>query len=69
MKNMWIDFKKIRSSRFRDIQKSAKNPNFEWGCAYTGGEKTDWFLRSQERKYTKISIASKYDVKQHSDAT
>ena len=25
-------FKKIRSSRFRDIQKTAKSPNFEWSC-------------------------------------
>ena len=40
MKIMWRDFKKIRSSRFRDIQKSAKSPNFEWSCTYTGGEKT-----------------------------
>ena len=37
MKIMWRDFKKIRSSRFRDIQKSAKN--FEWSSTYTGGEK------------------------------
>ena len=29
MKIMWRDFKKIRSSRFRDIQKSAKSPNLE----------------------------------------
>ena len=29
MKIMRGDFKKIRSSRFRDIQKSAKSPNFE----------------------------------------
>ena len=33
-KIMWRDFKKIRSSRFRelDIQKTAKSPNFEWSC-------------------------------------
>ena len=55
MKIMWRDFKKIRSSRFRDIQKSVKSPNFEWSRTYTGGEKTGWFSRSQERKYTKIS--------------
>ena len=29
--------------------------NFEWSCTYTGGEKTGWFSRSQERKYIKIS--------------
>ena len=32
--------KKIRLSRFRDTQKSAKSPNFEWSCSYTGGGKT-----------------------------
>ena len=40
MKTKWKDFKKIRWSRFRDIQKSAKRPKFEWSCTYTGGEKT-----------------------------
>ena len=29
MKIMYSDLKKIRSSRFRDIQKSAKSPNLE----------------------------------------
>ena len=29
MKIMWRDFKKIRSSRFRDIQKKRYKPNFE----------------------------------------
>ena len=41
---IWIlgeeNFKKIRLSRFRVIQKSAKSPNFEWSCTWTGGEKT-----------------------------
>ena len=40
MKIMWRDFKKIRSSRFGDIQESAKSPNSEWSYTYTGGEKT-----------------------------
>ena len=40
MKIMWRDLKKIRSSRFRYVQKSAKSLNFEWSSAYTGGEKT-----------------------------
>ena len=40
MKIMWRDFKKIPSSRFGDIQKSAKSPNCEWSCTYRGGEKT-----------------------------
>ena len=34
MNIMWRDFKKIRSSRFRDVQKSDKSPNFEWSCTY-----------------------------------
>ena len=46
---------KIRSSCFRDIQKSAKSPNVDWSGTYTGSEKTGWFSRSQERKYVKIS--------------
>ena len=37
---MWTDFKKISSSRFGDIQESAKSPNSECSCTYTGGEKT-----------------------------
>ena len=40
MKITWRDFKKIRTSRLRDTQKSANGPNFEWSCTYTGGEKT-----------------------------
>ena len=40
MNIMWRDFKQIRSSCFRDIQKSARSPHFEWSCTYTGGEKT-----------------------------
>ena len=32
MKIVLGDFKKIRSSRFKDIQKNAKSPNFEWSC-------------------------------------
>ena len=36
----WRDFKEIRSSRFRDLLKSTKSPNFKWKYSYTGGEKT-----------------------------
>ena len=32
--------KKFVSSRFRDIQKTAKSPNFESSYTLTGGEKT-----------------------------
>ena len=50
-----IDFEKIRSSSFTDIQKSAKSQDLEYSCTQTGVEKAGWFLRSQERKYTKLS--------------
>ena len=40
MKSMWRDFLKNCSSRLRDIQKSAKSPNFEWSCPYAVGKKT-----------------------------
>ena len=40
MKIMSRDFTKIRSRRFRDVQESAKSPNSEGSCTYTGGEKT-----------------------------
>ena len=39
-KIMWRDFKKIRSSRFIGMQKSAKSPNFEWSCTNKSDEKT-----------------------------
>jgi len=55
MKIMGFGFKKIRSSSFRDIQKSAKSQDLEYSCTLTGVEKAGWFLRSQERKYTKLS--------------
>ena len=51
MKSMWRDFKKIRSSRFRDIQENAKSPN------------------SARTKVHQNFLASKYDMKLHSDAT
>ena len=37
IKMMWRDFKKNCSSCFRDMQKSAESPIFEWSCTYTGG--------------------------------
>ena len=40
MKIMRRDFKKIHSSHFRDIQKSAESPNFQCSCTETSGEKT-----------------------------
>ena len=51
MKSMWRDFKKIRSSRFGDIQENAKSPN------------------SARTKVHQNFLASKYDMKLHSDAT
>jgi len=55
MKIMGFGFKKIRLSSFRDIQKSARGQDLEHNCRYTGVEKAGCFLRSQERKYTKLS--------------
>ena len=67
MKIMWRDFKKIRSSRFGDIQESSKSPNSEWSCTYSGGENLDFKIA-----WTKVHqnfLASKYDTKNHSNAT
>ena len=51
MKIIWRDLKKkIRLSRFRDTQKSAKSPNFEWSCTYTGGGKRVERVSFQGRK-------------------
>ena len=53
MKIMYGDLKKkIRSSRFRDIQKSAKSPNLEQVALTQVVRKRVSF---RERKYTKIS--------------
>ena len=70
MKIMWRDLKKIRSSRFRDIQKSAKSQNFECRCTYTGGEKTGSvsFLDRKNENAPKFHSIKRY-IKQHSDAT
>ena len=54
MKIMKFDFKRFRLRSFRDIQKSAKSQDLEYSCTSTGVEKAGWFLRSQERKYTKL---------------
>ena len=57
------DLGKIRWSHFRDIQKSAKSPNFERSCTQTGGEKTGQFLTCFDtvfqRPYRYFSIALK----------
>jgi len=55
MKIMGFSFKKIRSGSFREIQKGAKSQDLEYSCTWTDVEKAGWFLRSQERKYTKLS--------------
>ena len=55
MKNIGFGFKKIPSSSFRDIQKRAKSQDLEHSCTYTGVDKAGSFLRSHERKYTKLS--------------
>ena len=69
MKIMWRDFKKFPSSRFRDIQKRAKSPNFEWSCSYTGGKKTGLSFQDRKNENTPNFPAPKYDIKQHFDAT
>ena len=54
MKIMWWDFKKL----FRvvsEMTKCAKNHYLEESCTLTGGEKSGWVSRSQERKYTILS--------------
>jgi len=55
MKIMGFGFDKIRSSGFRDVQKSAKGQDLEYSCTKTGVDKAGWFLRSQEQKCTKLS--------------
>ena len=52
---MGSGFKKIRSSSWRDIPKSAKSQDLEYSCPQTGVEKAGWLLRSQERQYNKLS--------------
>ena len=62
IKMMWRDLKKKKClSRFRDIQKRAKSPNFEWSCTYTVGEKTGWFQGRMNENTPIIFVASKYD--------
>ena len=39
MKIMRFGFKKIRSSSFRDIQKSAKSQDLEYSCTQTGKDR------------------------------
>ena len=54
-------------SRFGDIQESSKSPNSEWSCTYSGGENLDFKIA-----WTKVHqnfLASKYDTKNHSNAT
>ena len=69
MKITGFDFKRIRSSSFRDIQKSAKSQDFEYSCAQTGVEKAGWFFKIARMKIHQTFLASKYDIKQHSEAT
>jgi len=55
MKIMGFGLKKICSSSFRYLQKSAQSQDLEYSCTWTGADKAGWFLRSQERKYTELS--------------
>ena len=50
-----------------NIQESSKSPKSEWSCTYSGGENLDFTIA-----WTKVHqnfLASKYDIKQYSDAT
>ena len=47
MKIMGFGFKKIRSSSFRDVQKSAKSQDLKYSCTQTCVDKAGWF---QDRK-------------------
>ena len=69
MKIMGFDFKRIRSSSFRDIQKSAKSQDLEHSCAQTGVEKAGCFFKIARMKIHQTFLASNYDIKQHSNAT
>ena len=66
MKIMWRDFKKIRSSRFKDIQKSAK---FLMKLHLNRWWENGLVFKIARTKIHQNFPASKYDVKQHSDAT
>ena len=61
IKIMWRELKKNCLSRFRDMQKRAKSPNFEWSCTYTVGEKTGWFQDCMNENTPISFVASKYD--------
>ena len=56
-KIMWRDFKKIRSSRFRelDIQKTAKSPNLWMKLHLDRWWENGLVFKIAQRKYTKIS--------------
>ena len=45
---------KIEAMYGRDIQKSAKSPNFEWSCTYTGGEKRVSFWERKKENTPKF---------------
>ena len=70
MKIMWRDFKRIRSSRFRNIQKSAKSSNLnEVALIQVGRWENGLVFKIARTKTHQNFLTSKYDVQQHSDAT
>ena len=68
MKIMWRDLKKIRWSRLRDIQKSAKSPILNEVALIQVVRKRVSF-KIARTKINQNFQALKYDIKQHSEAT
>ena len=66
---MWGDFKKIPSIRFRDIQKSAKSPNFLMKLHLDRWWENGLAFQIARTKMHQNFLASKYNIKQHSDVT
>ena len=57
MKVMGFGFKKIRSSSFRDIQKSAKSQDLEYSCTQTGvNNNNNNFISVSSRCSTRVLI-------------
>ena len=69
MKIMWRDFKKIRSSCFRDIQKSAKNSKNWMKLHLDRWWENGLVFKIARKKIHQNFLASKYDIRLHSDAT
>ena len=69
MNIMWWGLKRILSSRFRDIQKSVKKSKFRAKFHLDKWLENSLVFRVTRKKMHQNFLASKYDVKQPSDAT